>query len=94
MLSFRFVFALIVACALCRAQDPAAGQPLDEGSDYVVDQPGTITFKHGIVIVGKVEKPQVMIFLPKEKSYYRKVSFSRSFSDEIAQALPFEPIIE
>ncbi|MBD3392159.1 MAG: hypothetical protein GF418_08780 [Chitinivibrionales bacterium] len=90
----RMLVVLAVIAAACLAQEPAATRPLAEGSDYVVEQPGTITFKHGIVIVGKVEKPQVMIFLPKEKPYYRDISFERSFAEDMTEPLPFEPIIE
>ena len=90
----RTAIAALALASVCLAQEPAPAQPVDAGTDYVVEQPGTITFKHGVVIVGKVEKPQVMIFLPKEKSYYRKLSFSRSFREDIAEPLPFDPIIE
>ena len=47
-----------------------------------------------MVIKGKVEKPQVMIFLPKEKSYFREQEFSHSFRDELSQPLPFSPLLE
>ena len=57
------------------------------------DQPGTITFTVGVKISGKVEKPQVVIFLPKEKTLYREETFNRSFSEELSQPLPFTPII-
>ena len=60
---------------------------------YRIDQPGTITFTVGVKISGKVEKPQVMIFLPKEKTLYREEKFSRSFADELSQPLPFTPVI-
>jgi hypothetical protein len=61
---------------------------------YRIDQPGTITFTVGMVIKGKVEKPQVMIFLPKEKSYYREQEFSHSFREELSKPLPFSPLLE
>jgi len=61
---------------------------------FRIDQPGTITFTMGMVIKGKIEKPQVIIFLPKEKPYYRDLNFTRSFADEISDPLPFTPIIE
>jgi hypothetical protein len=91
---------IISAVSLCLAQPPKEPGPVlpsvpaAEGSEFVVEQPGTITFKTGIVIVGKVEKPQVIIFLPKEKSYYREIKFSRSFIREIEEPMPFEPVIE
>ncbi|MBN1758450.1 MAG: hypothetical protein JW863_09045 [Chitinispirillaceae bacterium] len=64
----------------------------DQG--YRIDQPGTITFTVGVKISGKVEKPQVMIFLPKEKTQYREEVMSRSFIEELSQPLPFTPITE
>ena len=63
-------------------------------SGYRIDQPGTITFTVGVKISGKVEKPQVMIFLPKEKTLYREEKLTRSFAEELADPLPFTPIIE
>ena len=61
---------------------------------YRIDQPGTITFTVGVKISGKVEKPQVMIFLPKEKTQYRDQVLSRSFIGEISQPLPFSPVTQ
>ena len=69
---------------------PASG----ENGEYRIEQPGTITFTVGVKISGKVEKPQVMIFLPKEKTLYRDEKLTRSFSKEIEQPLPFTAIIE
>ena len=45
-------------------------------------------------IEGKVAKPQVVIFLPKEKSQYRTLDFSYSFKNDLAKPLPLTPIIE
>jgi len=65
-----------------------------EDTGYRIDSPGTITFTVGVKIRGKVEKPQVVIFLPKERSYYREMDFSYSYENEITKPLPFTPIIE
>lgn len=59
---------------------------------YRIEQPGTITFTVGVKISGKVEKPQVMIFLPKEKTLYRKETLKKSYAEEILQSLPFVPL--
>ncbi len=71
---------------------------VDEGTlketNYRIEQPGTITFTVGIKIKGKVAKPQVMIFLPKERSLYRELDFSYSFQKDLGKPIPFEPIIE
>lgn len=61
---------------------------------FRIDQPGTITFTVGMVIKGKIEKPQVIIFLPKEKTYYRDLKFTHSFAGELSDPLPFTPILE
>lgn len=62
-------------------------------SGYRIDQPGTITFTVGLKIRGKVEKPQVMIFLPKERSYYRDLDFRHSFQTELSEPLPQVPLM-
>jgi hypothetical protein len=59
---------------------------------YRIDEPGTITFTVGVKIKGKVEKPQVVIFLPKERPQYRDISLEHSFREEITKPLPFTPI--
>lgn len=61
---------------------------------FRIDQPGTITFTVGMVIKGKIEKPQVIIFLPKEKTYYRDLKFTHSFAGELSDPLPFTPVLE
>jgi hypothetical protein len=70
---------------------PPANQSGPE-SGYRIDEPGTITFTVGVKIKGKVEKPQVVIFLPKEKPYYREISFAHSFSEELVKPLPFSQV--
>lgn len=70
----------------------ALASPGDKG--YKIEKPGTITFTVGVVIKGKVEKPQVVIFLPKEKSYHEEFSFVRSFKNDLLKPLPFIPIEE
>lgn len=61
---------------------------------YHIEQPGTITFTVGVKIRGKVEKPQVIIFLPKEKTLYRDEQLNHSFTEDLADPLPFTPITE
>ncbi len=61
---------------------------------YRVDEPGTITFTVGVKIKGKVEKPQVVIFLPKEKPLFRPVTFSYSFKDDLLRPLPYAPLLK
>jgi hypothetical protein len=93
------VVCALLFCAAVNAQDSTSAtdskQPMASiESEFSVEQPGSITFKTGVVIVGNVEKPQVMIFLPKEKSYYRQVRLSRSFEKDAAEPMLFEPVVE
>jgi len=67
-------------------------QPDDKG--YKIEKPGTITFTVGVVIKGKVEKPQVVIFLPKEKPEYEPFTFNKSFKEDILKPLPLRPVAE
>ncbi|MBN1128639.1 MAG: hypothetical protein JXA71_06615 [Chitinispirillaceae bacterium] len=94
---------MLLALTLCScplwAVPPEAGKKAAAAdtvaqAGYRIDQPGTITFTVGMVIKGKVEKPQVMIFLPKEKTYFRQRSFTHSFRDALGEPLPFSPQVE
>jgi hypothetical protein len=92
--------ALLAPAALpLQAQDgtgrgQAATQDTSAHPGYRIDQPGTITFTVGMVIKGKIDKPQVMIFLPKEKPFYREFKLTHSFAGELEEPLPFEPLLE
>lgn len=76
--------------------EPGATDTVDHASQeqYHIEQPGTITFTVGVKIRGKVEKPQVIIFLPKEKTLYRDELLTHSFTEDLADPLPFTPITE
>jgi hypothetical protein len=94
-----FTYALIVLCGYCISSYAAlpetkkdTTQAQSEKSSYTIEKPGTITFTVGVKIKGKVEKPQVVIFLPKEKPVYNKTTFSCSFKDDIMEPLPFTPV--
>jgi hypothetical protein len=76
------------------SQDTTASVESGGTQAYKIEKPGTITFTVGVKIKGKVEKPQVMIFLPKEKPVYKEHALDRSFSAELAEPLDFSPIIE
>lgn len=64
--------------------DPNAAQ-------FRIEEPGTITFTTGVKIVGKVEKPEVVIFLPKEKSYLRELPLDHSFKSDLLKPLQSTP---
>ena len=77
------------------AEAPLTGglaRPDDKG--YKIEKPGTITFTVGVVIKGKVEKPQVVIFLPKEKPDYEPFIFNQSFKEDLMKPLPLRPMAE
>jgi hypothetical protein len=98
------ILALLVSAMSLTGQPPVKtaipGAKQDKSPDsasqpaFRIDQPGTITFTVGMVIKGKIEKPQVIIFLPKEKTYYRDLKFTHSFAEEIMDPLPFTPVLE
>lgn len=97
--AIRALFCVITTAIFVSAQEPEqenADQPpaADIQSEFSVEQPGSITFKTGVTIIGNVEKPQVLIFLPKEKPFYREIAFTRSFGKEAAEPMPFEPLSE
>jgi hypothetical protein len=81
-------------CTTAVTVTAATDSTVTQGKGYRIDEPGTITFTVGVKISGKVEKPQVMIFLPKEKTLYREEEFTRSFKEELMQPLPFTPQTE
>lgn len=62
--------------------------------EYQIEKPGTITFTVGAKIKGKVEKPQVMIFLTKERVHYKEITLDRSFQQDLLEPLPFVPMVK
>jgi hypothetical protein len=92
MRTVRAVLTVAGLALVVSAQEGEKRTPLAEGKGYRIDQPGTITFTTGVKIKGKVEKPQVMILLPKEKPTYREMSLSHTFKPEVTKPLPFTPI--
>lgn len=85
---------IVLFCLLCVS---SFGEPLSSQSDstgYIIDQPGTITFTSGVKIKGKVEKPQVVIFMTKEKALSRPMDFNYSFKDDIMEPISFTPLLE
>ncbi len=84
-------FCGIVFVPPSQAGNGGAKNEPKEDQGYRIDKPGTITFTVGVKIKGKVEKPQVMIFLPKEKPYYQVVIVKHSFYNDIMQPLPLNP---
>ncbi|MBD3419881.1 MAG: hypothetical protein GF398_07175 [Chitinivibrionales bacterium] len=85
----HFVIAGIIISALAI---PLRAQEDQKDPGFRIDEPGTITFTVGVKIEGKVEKPQVVIFLPKEEPFYRSIGFSHSFKQDILTSVPFKPV--
>jgi hypothetical protein len=79
---------LILAMSACMvhaaAPLPLSSPPAQTGNDeFVQRKPGEITFTTGIVIEGRVEKPQVMLVLTKERIKLSPVVFSHSFLGDL-----------
>jgi hypothetical protein len=73
------------------AQQSIHESAIKDDRGYRIDKPGTITFTVGVKIKGKLEKPQVVIFLPKEKPIYSEVTITHSFYDALMEPLPLIP---
>jgi len=85
-----FNFVLIVfsqdMTPATRSSDSKSDKSEDE---YVIRRPGEITFMTGIVIEGRVEKPQVMLVLTKEKIKLEPISFRNTFLKNITNPLRY-----
>jgi hypothetical protein len=79
---------LFIAAGSVSAQTPAKNSKDSDDQGYRIDKPGTITFTVGVKIKGKVQKPQVVIFLPREKPVYKEISITHSFYEDIMEPLP------
>lgn len=55
--------------------------------DYIVQKPGEITFTSGVVIEGRVEKPQLMLVITKEELRINPISFKKKFTKNITNSL-------
>ncbi|KMQ52231.1 hypothetical protein CHISP_0912 [Chitinispirillum alkaliphilum] len=83
----RFVFLISM---LLLSTIPALSSEEEEVS-YRIEQPGVITFTVGLQIEGRVDKPQVMIFLPKERPVFRNIELKKSFEPQIMQPFSHNP---
>lgn len=83
---------LILTILLISTSVLSAPDKPEKSDGYIIDQPGTITFTSGVKIKGKVEKPQVVIFMTKEKTSTRAMEFNYSFKDEIMEPIDFIPL--
>ncbi len=86
----RAILSVAVLATAVLSQNQAERTANDDGG-FRIDEPGTITFTVAMKIEGKIDKPQVIIFLPKEERHYREITFSHSFHKEIMNPLPFTP---
>ena len=87
----RGILSAAVGAFALYAQEPEHKSASKDEQGYRVDKPGTITFTVGVKIKGKVEKPQVMIFLPKEKPVYDDITLTHSFYDDLMKPIPLNP---
>lgn len=84
------LFTMILLTTAVFPQSEATSIDTDE-KGFRIDTPGTITFTVAMKIEGRIDKPQVMIFLPKEDRHFREITFSHTFEDEITSPLLFTP---
>ena len=89
--SFSGLLYVVWALFALHSQAAAQNDTQKDDQGYRIDKPGTITFTVGVKIKGKVEKPQVMIFLPKEKPFYRDIAITHSFLSDLMEPLPLKP---
>ncbi|MFH1761386.1 MAG: hypothetical protein ABIA63_09840 [bacterium] len=78
---------LIIAGFLLSGKMIAQENNIEDKGLYKMDKPGTITFKTGTEIVAKTEKPQVEIFIEKEKPKLLKVMEEPSLVNLIEKPL-------
>jgi lipopolysaccharide export LptBFGC system permease protein LptF len=108
LLRAALVISMLLVCRTFAANKPVAphaAKPATAVADtaskrtpnsqgYVVRLPGEITFTTGAVIEGKIEKPQVMIILPKEKTQADSIIFDQDFRAEMLKPLDTDPRAE
>ena len=66
-----------------------AGPAAQKDEDFIIKKPGEISFTSGIVIEGRVEKPQVLLVLTKERIKVDPVVFQQSFLKNITDPLRY-----
>jgi len=93
------LFTLLLAGTLSAAEtqftrsvNAAAPAAQAQDQSFVVKRPGEITFTSGIVIEGRVEKPQVMLVFTKEKIKLEPVVFRQSPLSQITAPLRMTPL--
>jgi hypothetical protein len=98
MKKLMMVFLLSLAFQVWAEQENSdtAGveNPDSTVQEYRIEKPGTITFTVGAKIKGKVEKPQVVIFLPKDRTHYQEITLERNFREDLLEPLPFVPLVK
>jgi len=57
--------------------------------EFVIKKAGEITFTTGVVIEGRVEKPQVMLILSKEALRLEPETFEKSFINKITRPMQY-----
>ena len=79
----RLAHIALCLSVLLLARSPASAQD----DDFVIKKPGEITFTTGIVIEGRIEKPQVMLVLTKERVKIEPLDYEGSFIKSITEPL-------
>lgn len=87
----KIIITVLTLTMMIWSQDNLSDSTMQE---YTIEKPGTITFTVGAKIKGKVEKPQVLIFLPKEKIQYQEMTLDRTFMEDLCEPLPYLPLVK
>lgn len=88
MKTILLLVLVLIFLAQAQSADGGANDGRNE-DDYVVKKPGEITFTTGIVIEGRVEKPQVILILTKEKVKMEPLHFDHSFVKNITEPVRY-----
>ncbi len=67
-----------------------AEETKQNSEDFVIKKPGEITFTSGLVIEGRVEKPQVLLILTKEKIKMPQLNMNSSMLRFVEEAVKIE----
>jgi hypothetical protein len=79
-------FLLLCLAGLLLAQS-ASSSAKDSKDKYVTRKRGELVFEKGIIIEGRVEKPQVIIVIAKEKIKLEPITFRNSFLNHVVRPL-------
>jgi len=79
-------FLLIILAVPGSSQGPAPLIPDENGDStfFTIDKSGVIQFKSSSKIEATIDKPEVILFIPKERPQVVPISFHKSFYSEMS----------